>query len=266
MPSDLITILAIAGAAAIASLLGGAIAIWRTPTTIFMSLALGYASGVLLATIGFEMMPQAMELGSMVGAAAGFAAGFVVIYAFDLFIHRGQLAGNRSEKHPQVERFHHWRRPRGGEVTVLAGGTSAEEIIEGISIGVGAAIRPGLGVLIGLAIVIDNLSEGLGIGEIIRSGRDEGGDRKGSGQARRILAWTGVIGFSLFASSLIGWFALRGLDDATLGFLFASGAGGMFYLTVTDLVPEAEEHHYQQSAAIAMGVGFLTIFVLSAFI
>ena len=36
----------------------------------------------------------------------------------------------------------------------------------------------------------------------------------------------------------------------------------MFYLTVTDLVPEGDERQYQQSAAAAMGTGFVTIFIL----
>jgi ZIP family zinc transporter len=62
-------------------------------------------------------------------------------------------------------------KPRGGEVTVLAGGTSAEELIEGLSIGVGATINPGLALLIALASIIDNLAESLSIGEIIRSER-----------------------------------------------------------------------------------------------
>jgi len=59
-----------------------------------------------------------------------------------------------------------------------------------------------------------------------------------------------------------GWFFLQGLPKPILGFLFGVGAGGMLYLTVTDLVPEAEEHHYQQSSAI--GAGFIIIFVLSS--
>ena len=37
----------------------------------------------------------------------------------------------------------------------------------------------------------------------------------------------------------------------------------MFYLTITDLVPEAEARQYQQSAGLACGAGFMTIFVLS---
>jgi ZIP family zinc transporter len=39
----------------------------------------------------------------------------------------------------------------------------------------------------------------------------------------------------------------------------------MFYLTITDLIPRAEERQYQQSAALAVAVGFLTIQVLSSF-
>lgn len=45
--------------------------------------------------------------------------------------------------------------------------------------------------------------------------------------------------------------------------MLALGAGGMFYLTVTSLAAEAEEHQYLQSAAIAVGAGFLVIMVLS---
>lgn len=142
-------------------------------------------------------------------------------------------------------------------MTVLAGGTSAEELIEGLSIGVGAAIKPGLGLLIAIAIVIDNFAEALSIGELTWA-RQKGKHRP----LRRVLTWTGLIGVSLFSSALAGWFFLRGLPQPVLGTLFAAGGGGMFYLTVTDLLPEAEERHYQQSAALAVGTGFMTIFVL----
>jgi ZIP family zinc transporter len=205
------------------------------------------------------MVPQALELGSLPLAVGGFLVGFGLVYGFDLFIHRGKLAGEEAEQHAQVERFYHRKRPRGGIVTVLAGGTSAEELIEGIAIGAGAVIKPGLGLLIGLAIAIDNISEGLSIGELIRDEKD------GKHQTRRILGWTGLIGAALVISALIGWFLLRGLPEPAIGFMFAIGAGGMFYLTITDLVPQAEQRQYQQSGAIATGAGFLTILVLSSF-
>jgi ZIP family zinc transporter len=40
----------------------------------------------------------------------------------------------------------------------------------------------------------------------------------------------------------------------------------MFYLTLTDFVPQAEELHYQQSAALSIAFGFIFIFVLSRFL
>jgi zinc transporter, ZIP family len=142
-------------------------------------------------------------------------------------------------------------------VTVLAGGTSAEEIIEGLSIGVGAAVDPGLALLIGLAIVVDNVAEALSIGELIRA------QGESEGQARRILGWTGLIGAAVFVAALCGWYFLQGLTRAALGALLAAGAGGMLYLTVTDLVPEAETRQYQQSAALALGCGFLLSLVMA---
>ncbi len=243
--------------AAVASPVGGLLALWQRPTTLEMSLALGFASGVLLATICFEMLPSAVELSALPVGVAGCLAGFVAVYALDLAIHHGRLAGEKSEQRPAVERFYRRSRPLGDEVTVLAGGTSAEEMIEGLSIGVGAAIRPDLGLLVALAIVIDNLSEALSIGELAWA------QHTGKGRpVKRVLGWTGLIGVSLFSSTLVGYFVIGWLPAPILGFLLASGAGGMLYLTVTTLLPEAQEFHYQQSAALALVAGFLVIFVL----
>ena len=261
MSSDILTISLIAGAAAVASPLGGLIALWRAPTSLFMSGTLGFASGALLGSIMFEMLPNALELSSLLVAVVGFAAGFAAVYGFDLFIHRGMLAGEKADEYVAARRFHRRHRPRGDEVTVLAGGTSVEELIEGLSIGVGFAIKPGVGLLIAAAVLIDNVSEALSIGELIRNQRR--GDKRS--EARRIVKWTGLIGLSVFVSSMVGWFFLRDLPQPILGFLFSAGAGGMFYLTVTDLVPRAEERQYQQIPAITMGVSLMIIFALSEF-
>jgi hypothetical protein len=51
-----------------------------------------------------------------------------------------------------------------------------------------------------------------------------------------------------FASGvLLGWFLLRDVGRTVLSFLFATGAGRMFYLTITELVPESEKRQYPVS-------------------
>lgn len=247
------TLFAIALAGALASPLGGAIALWKRPTTLTLSLAVGLAAGALLGAFAFELLPQAARIASLPIALAGFGTGFALLYGLDMFVHGGASAGDKAAQRERVLRL---RRPRGDDVTVLAGGTGIEEIIEGVTIGVSAATDPSLGMIVGLAIVIDNVSEAWSIGELIR---ERGGDH----QVRRILGWTSSIGMALFLSAMAGWFLLRSLSPGMLGLLLAAGAGGMFYLTVTELVPEAESHQFRQSSAIAAALGLLVIFTLS---
>lgn len=251
-------VLAVAVPAALASPAGGLIALWKRPTTLVLSIAVGFAGGVLLGTFAFEMIPKALGLAGLPLAIGGFAAGFLLVYGLDLFVHRGRLAGEAARQRKRVKRFHLRHPPRGDEITVLAGGTSAEELIEGASIGVGAAIDPSVGLVVALAVMIDNVSEALSIGELILDQDNEDGRPR-----RRVLGWTALIGASLLSSAILSWFVLRSIPEAALGTILAAGAGGMFYLTVTDLLPEAEKHHYQQSSALAAGLGFLTIMTLT---
>jgi ZIP family zinc transporter len=87
-------------------------------------------------------------------------------------------------------------------------------------------------VLLAVAVVIDNLSEGLSIGELVRGKQDQ---RR---PAELILGWTGAIAVAVLGSTLIGCRFLRGLAPEVISFLFALGAGGMSCLTITDLVPK----------------------------
>lgn len=256
MNPDFILVVAIAGAGALASLIGGAAALIRKPTTLALSIAVGFAAGVLLGTFAFKMLPKAAESASLALALAGFVVGFALVYALDLYVHRGASAGERAEQWQWVVRRRHHRRTRGDMVTVLGSGTSVEELVEGLAIGVSAATDPKLALGVGLAIIIDNLAESLSIGELVLAHDSEH-------PKRRILFWTGLIGLSLFISAVTGWWLLRDLSADTLGFLLAAGAGGLFYLTVADLVPEAESRHFNQSAAVAMAAGFLVVFALS---
>jgi zinc transporter, ZIP family len=253
---ELTSLLMLAAAGALASPIGGALALWKRPTTLGLSIAVGFAAGALLGAFAFEMLPHAVEVASLPTAVAGFSLGFVFVYALDLFVHRGASAGEKASQRDRVMTLRRRRHARGDDVTVLAGGTSAEELIEGLTIGVSAVTDPSLGMIVGLAIVIDNISESMSIGDLVR---EKGGDH----QARRILGWTSLIGVALFSSAMAGWFLLRDLAPATLGLLLAAGAGAMFYLSATELVPEAESHQYQQSSAIAMAAGLLVIFTLS---
>ena len=239
-----------------ASPLGGWLGSQFRAGTLFLSIAAGMAGGVLLGTFAFQMLPEAAAAAGKPTTIGGFVAGFLIVYAVDLYLNRGFMAGEGSDEWHKLSRLHRRHRARGSQVTLLAGGTAIEELIEGLSIGVGLAVDPTLGVMIGAAIVLDNLVEGICIAEIIRAERP---DRV----YRPIFAWTGLIGLALFSSAAAGWLVLRDMADVVMGTLLAIGAGGMFYLVVTDLLPRSAKTQYQQSAALAGLTGFLLIFALS---
>jgi zinc transporter, ZIP family len=264
MTASLFQFLIIAGGAALCSPLGGLAAILIRPSSLLLSIMAGLAGGVLLGAVSFEMVPEALNNASLLEVGVGFALGLAAVYGFDLFVHRGAIAGPEASQLPKVRRFHKRRKPLGDEVTVLAGATSAEEVIEGIVIGVGAAIAGGMGLVVGIAIAIDNISEAMSIGEMVLDHKGEGKTEQKRG-FWKILGWTSLIGVSLFVSALIGWFGLKGLPREWLGFLSAAGAGAIFYLAVTDLLPEAESHQYQQSSGLAAAAGFLGLLVLTEF-
>jgi ZIP family zinc transporter len=255
--SDFLLVLVVAGAAALASFAGGLVGGWRRPSTLLSSVALGLASGVLLGTILFEMLPRAEQRSSVALAAVAFLTGVGAMFGFDLVLSRGRTAGPAADQREQIERFHGQKRERGDEVTRLAGGTVAEEVIEGVSIGVGAAIQPGLALFVAGSIALDNLTEGVSIGALAAESDEQGVGR------RRAVTWTGAIGVSLFTSAVLSWLLLRSLPEVVLGFLVAAGGGAMLYLTVTDLVPEAQERQYQQSGALAAALGVAVAFALS---
>jgi zinc transporter, ZIP family len=260
--SDFALVFSVSGIAALVSLGGGWLALRKQPTTLFLSATLGLAGGVLLGAIAFEMVPRALELSSTPATLAGFAIGVLAVYGFELRVQRGRTAGIHAAQRRQIQHYHRLHPPAGDQVTVLAGGTAAEELIEGLSIGVGAAIQPGLALVVGASIALDNISEALSIGALVAE--KDGGPPPSPAARRRVLGWTGAIGAALFCSSVISWFLLRAVDEVVLGVLAAVGAGGMFYLCVTELVPEAELRHYQHSSALAAAIGFASVMALSA--
>jgi ZIP family zinc transporter len=259
MPPDLGLIVAVAGAAALASVVGGALALILRPSTLVMSTVFGLAGGALLGTLAMEMLPQALDLTPLPSVVLGFGVGFLLVYGFDLVLHGGRVAGEHADQARRLQRRYRRHRPLAGTALVVAAATSIEEAVEGLTIGVAGVIEPALAGLIALAIALDNLSEGMAIGELFRS---ETGDDEAPPWRKTIL-WTGTVGVALLGSAIVGAVFLGDIDEGLLGLLVAGGAGAMLYLTLGDLLPEGQARHYQQSTALAAGTAFVLMLALS---
>lgn len=78
---DFIIVLAIAAAAGLASPFGGYLAFVSKPHSLMLSVAVGFAGGVLLGTFAFEMMPEAISRLPIALVVICFIIGFAAIYA-----------------------------------------------------------------------------------------------------------------------------------------------------------------------------------------
>lgn len=257
MDSSLLSLALLAVGAGLASPAGGLIALFIRPSSLLLSQAVGFAAGVLLGALSFEMIPKALELSDQLEVYLGIPLGVLAVWGFDLYINRGMTAGEKAEQRGLVRRHHRRHKPHGSKVAVIVGGTTGEEFIEGVVIGVSAAIGGATGLIVALAIGINNVSEALSIGEMALS------DNKVKEKKRKVLMWTGGIGVALVVSAFVGFLLLRSLPADWQGFLTAIGAGAMLYLAVAGLIPEAESHQFEQSGALATAAGFLTILIVT---
>ena len=260
MESSFLIFALLALGAAAASPLGGLLSLLIKPSSLMLSLTVGYAGGVLLGAVSFEMVPKALELAHPLIVYGALSLGVLLVWGFDLYINRGATAGEKADQRHHVRRFHRRHKPRGSKVAVIAGATAAEELIEGLVIGVSAAVGGGTGLVVALAIAVDNISEALSIGELVLNEEDAGN------KPRAVMFWTGWIGLSLAVSAFAGYLLLKDIPPAWQATLTAIGAGAMFYVATSGLVPEAEENQFEQSGALATAAGFLTILVISQLI
>ncbi|QQR38139.1 ZIP family metal transporter [Devosia rhizoryzae] len=256
MDADFWIVLGVALTAGLSSPLGGFLATRIKASSLWLSLVAGLAAGILLGTLSLEMIPTALEDLDAWLVIVAVIIGIAATYGLDFAVNRGRMAGDKADQKPAVDRYHRRHKPWGTQVTVLAAATASEELIEGLSIGVGLAISLSTAIVVGIAITVDNIAEALSLGALARDEDDDTANR-------RTLLWTIIVGVSLIASALLGYFFLRDLPEEVLAFLLAVGAGAMLYLSTTQLLPEAEEKQFQQSAGLSIGLGFLIALALS---
>lgn len=187
-----------------------------------LHLLLGFSAGAVLAVVFFEILPEVFserDPTSSVMLAA--AAGFLAFFSLERY-----TALHRAREHAHAVSEHE------AELGVLAAaGLSAHSFLDGIAIGIGFQASPRIGLIIALAVVIHDFSDGLNtVTVMVAHGNPP----------RRAATWllidmvTPVLGV---ASTL----AFR-FPQGLLPWILAFFCGFFLYIGASDLLPEAREH------------------------
>jgi ZIP family zinc transporter/zinc and cadmium transporter len=198
--------------AAGANVLGGAVVTLRRWDDRLLRFAVALGAGFMLAAVILKMLPESARLTA--AAPALVLAGYLLVHLFEHTVaphfHFGE------ETHPEMVN------PTARVSALL--GLVVHSLFDGISIGSGFIISPGLGLLLFAAIVLHKAPEGFAIASVVLATR---------GTRTQALLAAGAVG----AASLVGGLAIFGARGL-VGPALALSAGVTLYVAASDLVPE----------------------------
>ena len=244
--------------------IGSALAFFTKSTnTRFLSVSLGFSAGVMVYVSFFEILPkarQALEPGFGETGAAWYSVG-----AFFLGI---LIIGLIDRLIPSYENPHEIRRVedmaqegkpdaklvRMGMFTALA--IAIHNFPEGIATFMAGLIDPKLAIPIAVAIAIHNIPEGIAVAVPISYG---------SGSKKKGFYLSFLSGLAEPVGALLAWFILMPfLNDTLFGFIFASVAGIMVFISIDELLPTAREYglHHHAVYGFVAGMAIMAISLL----
>lgn len=236
----------------------------RRTSTKFLSIALGFSAGIMLYVSFVEILPEGMEsLVAAWGETAGswaavgaFFAGIAFIAIIDKLVPEAE---NPHEIHTVEEmngtsELHKKNLMRMGVFTALA--IAIHNFPEGIATFIAALNDPNLGIAIAIAVAIHNIPEGIAVAVPIFYA---------TGSRKKAFNLSFLSGLAEPAGALVGYFFLiQFLSDAMFGFVFASVAGIMVYISLDELLPAAKEYgeHHLSIYGLIAGMGIMAVSLL----
>lgn len=242
MPESLILQAGLWGWLAASSLLFGAwLGFGARLSERLVAAAMAFGSGVLIAALCFEQLPEAERLGGLWPTLAGLLAGGVAFV----------LANERLDR---LEARHRARGVGRGALVglLIAAGAFLDGIPESLALGFGLLGdgRPSLVLVV--AVLLANLPEGLASAASLRA--------EGYGRRQVFALWGTIVGLSGLAA-MLGPALLVDLSPGWLAFALGFSAGAVLCMLVDTLIPEAFKATHALTGLITLA-GFMLAFAL----
>ena len=209
----------------------------------YLSPALHLAAGIVIAVVGLELMPEALQGPSPWIPILAFLGGGVVYLGIERAISflRTRLQG---------------REERTGPLAIFAG-VSLDLFSDGVMIGTATVLNPNLGLLLALGQVPADLPEGFAAAATLR--------HAGLSRRTRILM---ALGFTIpiLVGASLGYFALRAAPEILTLSVLALTGGVLTCVVIEDMIAEAHRNDTSSFDAIALTSGFALFALITVYV
>ncbi|MGW4381522.1 ZIP family metal transporter [Kitasatospora sp. NPDC004531] len=221
-------------------------------------LVLGFAAGLMLGVVAFDLLPEAMaqapeELHGVPEALLMFAAGFLVIHVVEraVAIHRGHEGEYAAHSHAHGHGAGHRHREQGVGLAAAAA-LVVHSMMDGFAIGAAFQAGTTVGAVVAIAVVAHDFADGFNTYTLTRL---YGNNRR---RAVTLLLADAVAPVTGAAITL-----LFSIPDHLLGLYLGFFGGFLMYLATSDILPEAHSPHPSRSTLLCtlLGVGFMWLVV-----
>jgi ZIP family zinc transporter len=227
---EFLVVMGLATLPALANLVGGGLAEIFRVSGRGLSLALHLAAGIVLAVVGLELMPEALNASQPALPLLAFVAGGAVFMGLDRLVGVAQTRlGDDEEQRGALGIF---------------GGVSMDLFSDGVMIGTGSVVNPALGLLLALGQVPADVPEGFAAVATMR--------RAGIPRRRRLML-TAAFALPILFGAALGFLALRQAPEIVTLSVLALTGGALTAVVIEEMVSAA--HHGDTSS---LGPVFLT--------
>jgi len=206
-----------------------------------LSYALHAATGVVLAVVGLELMPEALAVGAAWVPIISFVAGGLVFLAADSLL--GGVAARLGGD-------------SGARPWLIYAGVAVDLFSDGLMIGTGTSIATSLGLLLAVGQVPADLPEGFALMAALRA--------RGVEARRRRLA-VAALAVPVVAGALLGVRVVRRAPPLVRVSVLALTGGVLTSVVVEEVVPEAHREGGARFAALATVAGFAVFAAVSRY-
>lgn len=204
----------------------------------FLSFILSFASGLMMAVICFDLIPEALGISNIYSIVFGILMGIISMIFCDILVQK-KFKVNLDAK---TERDNLLKTG-----IIVSIGLAIHNFPEGLAIGSGfeASLKLGLGLAI--AICLHDIPEGISMAVPMKNG----GMKKSKVIFYVILSGI-TTGIGAFFGAIVG-----SISETVIAVCLSFAAGAMLYIVSGELIPESNQLYKGRMSAIGNMLGFI---------